>query len=247
MYGYASAFFLLARYFQRERLQPPPALRAIFTTAEPLFDFQREAIASAFRCPVSVEYGSRDGGLVAMECPAGGLHIFSEGMYVEIADADDAGRGEIVVSCLDSFAFPIIRYRTGDIGSLDSSPCPCGRALPKLRHVEGRRTDFLVAPDGRVLHALSAIYIVRDLPMVREFRIIQHEVDRVELQLVTDRALTEADRDTVRRQFSGLLGPQVHLDLLQVPSLSRSPSGKFRYVESRVAESFLTELIRGGR
>lgn len=247
MYGYASAFFLLARYFQRERVVPPPALRAIFTTAEPLFDFQREAIASAFRCPVSVEYGSRDGGLVAMECPSGGLHIFSEGMYVEIADADDAGRGEIVVSCLDSFAFPIIRYRTGDIGSLDCSPCPCGRALPKLRNVEGRRTDFLVTPDGRALHALSAIYIVRDLPIVREFRIIQHEIDRVEIQLVTDRPLTEADGDAVRRQFSGLLGARVHVDLLQVPSLPRSPSGKFRYVESRVSESFLTELIQGGR
>ena len=182
-----------------------------------------------------------------MECPAGGLHIFSEGMSVEIADADDAGRGEIVVTCLDSFAFPIIRYRTGDIGSLDSSPCPCGRALPKLRNVEGRRTDFLVTADGRALHALSAIYIVRDLPMVREFRIIQHEINRVEIQLVTDRSMTEEDGDAVRRQFNDLLGPKVHVELLQVSTLPRSLSGKFRYVESRVSESFLTELIQGGR
>lgn len=244
MYGYASAFYLLARYFQRERLVPPANTKAIFTTAEPLFDFQRDAIHSAFRCAVAVEYGSRDGGLVATECPSGGLHTFTEGMYVEIAEPDADGRGEIVVTCLDSFAFPIIRYRTGDIGALDPTPCPCGRGLTKLRNVDGRRTDFLVTPRGRVLHALSAIYVLRGLSMVREFRVVQEAIDRVVIHLVGDRPLTTPEKDGVRRQFEILLGSDVQLILLEVSSLPRSPSGKFRYVESKVSERLLSDLMR---
>lgn len=247
MYGYASAFVLLAGYIQREKLHSPTSLRAVFTTAEPLFDFQRTAVESVFGCPVSVEYGSRDGGLVALECPAGGLHIVSEGMYVEIADPDAEGRGEIVVTCLDSFVFPIIRYRTGDIGSFDPTPCPCGRGLPKLRSVEGRRTDFLVTPQGRVLHALSAIYVLRDLPVVREFRVIQEAIDRVVVQLVGDRPLTAVEKDGISRQFEALLGPEVRLVVLEMPFLPRSPSGKFRYVESRVSEDLLASLMNGDR
>jgi len=61
MYGYASALFLLAAYFERESLAPPSRLRAVFTTAEPLFDFQRKTIEAALGCPVGVEYGCRDG------------------------------------------------------------------------------------------------------------------------------------------------------------------------------------------
>ncbi|MGH7415893.1 MAG: phenylacetate--CoA ligase family protein, partial [Candidatus Rokuibacteriota bacterium] len=153
IYGYASACYLLASHLNRERVAPPSKLRAVFTTAEPLFDFQRKTIEDTFGCPVAVEYGCRDGGLVALECPSGGLHIFAESMHVEILNPDADGRGEIVLTNFDSFAFPIVRYRTGDVGSLDPTPCACGRALPKLRHLEGRTTDFLVTPSGRVIHA----------------------------------------------------------------------------------------------
>ena len=129
VYGYANAVYLLACYFQRERIPGPPELRVVFTTAEPLHVFQREAIQAAFGCHVAEEYGCRDGGLAAFECPQGGMHTFAEGSYLEIKDPDPDGRGEIVLTCLDSLAFPTIRYRTGDMGRLDPMPCACGRSL----------------------------------------------------------------------------------------------------------------------
>jgi phenylacetate-CoA ligase len=239
MYGYASALYLLASYFQRTHLPAPGELRAVFTTAEPLFSFQRAAIEASFGCRVGSEYGSRDGGLVAQECPEGGLHIFAEGMYVEVVDADSQGLGEIVVTCLDSLVFPIIRYRTGDVGSLDTTPCPCGRSLPKLRTVEGRQTDFLVTPDGRVLHALSVIYILRDMAPIREFKVLQDTLEQVTVQMVSERPLTVAEESNIRTRFATLLGPTVRLNLARLESMPPSPSGKYRYVESRVAGDIL--------
>jgi phenylacetate-CoA ligase len=243
MYGYASALYLLAGYFERESLPPPENLRAVFATAEPLFDFQRKTIEAALGCPVGVEYGCRDGGLVALECPEGGLHIAAEGMCVEILDPDADGRGEIVLTNLDSHAFPIIRYRTGDIGSLDPSPCPCGRGLPKLRGVEGRRTDFLVTPSGRVLHALSAIYILREMPAVREFRIVQEAIDHLVLHLVLRQPVGPAEEASLRAQFATRFGSDMRVDVLRVESIPRTASGKFRYVESRVAQPVLERLM----
>jgi phenylacetate-CoA ligase len=243
MYGYASALYLLAEYFERESLPPPRSLRAVFTTAEPLFDFQRKTIETALGCAVGVEYGCRDGGLVALECPDGGLHIAAEGMYVEILDPDAEGRGEIVLTNLDSHAFPIIRYRTGDIGSLDPSPCPCGRGLPKLRAVEGRQTDFLVTPGGRVLHALSAIYILREVPAIREFRIVQEAIDQLVVHVVLRQPIGPAEEASLCAQFASVFSTDMRVDIMRTDALPRTPSGKFRYVESRVAQAVLDRLM----
>jgi phenylacetate-CoA ligase len=243
MYGYASALYLLAGYFERESLPPPRSLRAVFTTAEPLFDFQRKTIETALGSAVGVEYGCRDGGLVALECPDGGLHIAAEGMYVEILDPDAEGRGEIVLTNLESNAFPIIRYRTGDVGSLDPSPCTCGRGLPKLRAVEGRQTDFLVTPDGRVLHALSAIYILREMWAIREFRIVQEAIDHLVLHVVLRQAIGPAEETSLRAQFAAVFGSDMRITIERTTSLRRTASGKFRYVESLVAQAALERFM----
>lgn len=246
MFGYASAFHLVARHFERERLDPPRGLKAVFTTAEPLFDFQRKAIETGLGCPVGTEYGCRDGGLVALECPSGGLHILAESMHVEILDPDAEGRGEIVLTNLDSRAFPIIRYRTGDIGALDPTPCPCGRSLPKLRGVEGRRTDFLVTPSGRVLHALSAIYILRDSPEVREFRVVQDAPDHLQVEIVPSGRFGEAEQAALRAQFVPTFGPDLRVSIEVRREIPRTAAGKFRYVESRIAPAILERLMQTG-
>lgn len=246
MFGYASAFHLVASHFQRERLDPPGGLKAVFTTAEPLFDFQRKTIEAALGCPVGVEYGCRDGGLVALECPSGGLHILAESMHVEILDPDVDGRGEIVLTNLDSRAFPILRYRTGDIGALDPTPCPCGRSLPKLRGVEGRRTDFLVTPSGRVLHALSAIYVLRDSRAVREFRVVQDAPDHLLVEIVPSGAFGEAEQAALRAQFVPAFGSDLRVSFEAREEISRTAAGKFRYVESRIAPAVLERLMQTG-
>ena len=66
--------------------------------------------------------------------------------------------------------FPFVRYRTGDMAVMDDRRCACGRGLPMLRELQGRTTDFVIAADGTVLHGLSLIYIVRDLPGIHAFR-----------------------------------------------------------------------------
>jgi phenylacetate-CoA ligase len=247
LYGYASAVYLLARYLGSVGWHSPRDLKAIFTTAEPLFDFQRQAIERAFDCRVATEYGSRDAGLTANECPAGSLHIPAEGILVEIDGAGPDGLGEIVVTNLYSPSMPIIRYRTGDLGRLDPAPCPCGRTLPRLKGVEGRRTDFLVTPDGRVLHALSVIYILRETPGLRDFRVIQEALDRVTAQVVPEGDLPADARERIVARMKRLLGRDVAVTVEPVAAIPAGPSGKFRYVVSQVAEEYVDRLLARAR
>jgi phenylacetate-CoA ligase len=235
MYGYASALHLLARRAIATGWRPPAGLRAVFTTAEPLFDFQRSAIAEAFGCAVATEYGARDAGLIANECPAGSLHVPAEGIVVEV-DAAPGQPGEIVVTNLYSAAFPLIRYRTGDVGCLEPAPCPCGRSLPRLRSVEGRLTDFLVTPDGRVLHALSVIYVLRDAPGVGRFRVVQRALDDVVVLVVPD-GRTRPDGAGLASRVERVLGRGVRVAVEEVAHIPVTGSGKFRHVVSEVAEA----------
>jgi phenylacetate-CoA ligase len=138
---------------------------------------------------------------------------------------------------------PTIRYRTGDIGRLDPTPCPCGRGLPKIHAVEGRLLDFLVTPRGRVLHPTSAMHIVREISEVRESRIVQEDVDHVVVQLVPVHRLTETVIESLREKFRILFGPEIRVDIVPVDEIPRPASGKFRPVESKVSRQLIEEML----
>lgn len=243
LYGYASALAYLADYMIKTGQTADSSWpKAVFATAEPLLPHQRQAIQDAFLCPAVVEYGARDAGLIAHECPEGRLHINAERMIVEI-DEDKSyaapGKGEIVITNLLSSAMPLIRYRTGDVGQLDSSECSCGRGLPLLSYVEGRQTDFLVTPSGRILHALAIIYPIREAPGVAEFQVVQENAGQVVIRLVSDSSFSDSACNTLIGKARLALGNEVSVEIERVSTIPRLPSGKFRYVVSAVAEKML--------
>ena len=185
-------------------------------------------------------YGGRDAGFIAHECPQGGMHITAEDIVVEIVDQQGVPlpggeAGEIVVTHLATAAFPFIRYRTGDVGVLDSKTCSCGRGLPLLKEIQGRSTDFLIAQNGTVMHGLALIYILRDLPQVRNFKIVQESLDLTRVLVVLAGGLGSELIDEIVRGFKARLGQEVEIVIEEVAEIPAEKSGKFRYVVSKVA------------
>ena len=240
--AYAHAMYVLTQYLAETGWTPPRGLRAIFTTAEMLFDFQREAITRTFGVPVGVEYGARDAGLMAYECPQRGLHVAAEGIVLEIEGAGPDGLGEIVVTNLHSAAMPIIRYRTGDMGQLDPDPCPCGRTLPRLKRLEGRRIDFLVAPDGRIMHPQAVVFILREVHPIREFQIVQEDLAHLRILIVPSEGFSEETRRAIQAKAERVMGAGVTVDVELTDAIARAPSGKHRFVISKIADRHLDGL-----
>jgi phenylacetate-CoA ligase len=240
LFGYPSAFAHIARHAQEHGIRLDNlGIKVAFVTSERLYDHQRELIQQVFGCPVANGYGGRDAGFIAHQCPAGGMHLTHEDLIIEIIDAE--GRtlppgesGEIVVTHLATKDFPFIRYRTGDIGTLDTQPCKCGRTLPLMKEVQGRSTDFLVAKNGTVMHGLSLIYIVRDLPGVRQFKIIQESLDLTRILLVTDPSFDMENLPNIQQGAKARLGDEVEVDVRLVDEIPPEKSGKYRYVVSKV-------------
>lgn len=241
LFGYPSAFAHIARHAQAQNVRLDDlGIKVAFVTSERLYDHQRELIQQVFNCPVANGYGGRDAGFIAHECPSGGMHLTHEDVVVEIIDPQGqvlphGESGEIVVTHLATRDFPFVRYRTGDIGALDTRMCDCGRTLPLLKDLQGRSTDFLVAQDGTVMHGLSLIYIVRDLAGVKQFKITQKSLDLTEILLVTDDRFDQRLLESIERGAKARLGETVTVDVRLVDDIPAEKSGKFRYVISHVA------------
>lgn len=240
LFGYPSSLSLIARHAARQGVSLSSlGIRVVFVTSERLYDEQRRVIESTFGCPVANGYGARDAGFIAHECPAGSLHVSAEHMVVETVRPDGsrtaAGEaGEIAVTHLCTPDFPLVRYRTGDVGVLSAEPCRCGRGLPVLQEVQGRSTDFVVAADGTVMHGLALIYTVRDLEGVEQFKITQQSLDRVDVQLVTSAAFAPDGEGRIVRDFKARLGAGVEVRVERVADIAPERSGKHRYVVSKV-------------
>ncbi|ADJ28632.1 phenylacetate--CoA ligase family protein [Nitrosococcus watsonii] len=240
LFGYPSALAHIARHaWKRNISMNDLGVRVAFVTAERLYEDQRRDIETVFQCRVANGYGGRDAGFIAHHCPAGSLHITAEDIVVELVD--QAGRwvaagepGEVVITHLATKEFPFIRYRTGDVAVFNDQPCSCGRSLPVLKEIQGRTTDFIVAADGTVMHGLALIYVLRDLPGIESFKIIQESKVEIRVLLVPVGEYNQAIEDGIRRGFQGRLGKEVRVNVEPVTEILPERSGKFRYVISHV-------------
>lgn len=249
LYGYAGSLALLSRHALTRGLAPgslgSPRLRAVFVTGEVLVEPDREAIASAFGAPVVIEYGCRDGGLLALGCPAGRLHIPQENVILELLD--DQGRpvapgeiGEVVVTHLETYAMPLIRYRTGDLARAwpaSGDHCECGVSLAALAEVRGRLTDQIVCRAGdqiRRMHALALIYVLREVDGIRQFRITQRSLDELDVDVVANARFSDNSERAILLGLRRRVGDDVVIRLSRRDHIPPTPSGKHACVVSHI-------------
>ena len=126
-------------------------VRLAIAGGEPWSESMREKLQKRTGIRVHNCYGASElYGPMFLECEKqNGLHIWADLCYMEILDENgepckDGERGEIVVTMLQKEAFPLIRYKIGDISALDWTPCSCGRTHPRLMRISGRTDDMLV-------------------------------------------------------------------------------------------------------
>jgi phenylacetate-CoA ligase len=242
LFGYPTS---IVRFVEHARLRGRrlnrTCLRAVFVTGEVCFAHDRAVISEFFGVPVADGYGSRDAGFIAHECPRGRMHITAENIVVEILEdgvpVPRGGCGEIVITHLDAYGMPFIRYRTGDIGRLVDGRCACGRGLPMMDVVQGRCTDFLYLPDGNVRHALSIIYPLREIPGVGRFRVVQGEDHGVCVEVVCSDPSARLTTEAVAKRLRPVLGHDLALDVRVVDQIQPNAAGKHCYVVSHVRQT----------
>jgi len=236
LFGYPSSIYLLCLHARKQgRDLTRSGIQVVFVTGEVFFPYQRELISQTLNCPVANGYGGRDSGFLAHECPQGGMHVMADAVLLELVGTDGlpvpmGEAGEIVVTDLYSRETPFIRYATGDFGVLSPRACPCGRPLPLLEKIEGRSTDIVLTPDGRFLHALSLIYVMREIEGIEQYKIIQRRTDSFQVQLVRNGEYRMESESKIREGLGRRLRSQLQVEFEYLSQFPPERSGKFRHV-----------------
>ena len=236
--AYTNALYTFARMLEARGIVPTQP-GSIVVGAEKLHDYQRATIERIFRCPVFETYGSREFMLIGAECEQhAGLHLTAEQLIVEVLD--DAGRptlhgeeGNLVITDLTNHGMPFIRYANGDRGIAGGASCPCGRGLPLLQAVTGRRLDVLTTPDGRSLPGEFFPHLLKELASVHQFQVIQEEPAAITVRLVAP-GWQERDEEWLRREVAATAGPLLRLDILRVDEIPLTAAGKLQVVVNRL-------------
>ena len=233
--AYTGALYELARYVDQQQVEVVSP-RSIIVGAEKLHDFQRETLERVFGAPVFETYGSREFMLIGAECDRhSGLHLSMENLLVEILDDDGqpvppGTEGNVVITDLFNYGMPFIRYVNGDRAIAGFGQCPCGRGLPLLRQVVGRRLDVLETADGRRIPGEFFPHLLKEFPAIRRFQVVQQDPSRITLKLVCDVEFTASERAMLVAELVQQAGTETEVVLEFVEEIPLTRAGKLQVV-----------------
>lgn len=248
MEAYPSTGYILALGLQQAGAKL--ALKAVFTSSEPLLDLQRELIEDRFGCRIFDYYGMSEAIMFAGECAKHeGLHHHAEMTVVEVLGPEgtpvaDGQVGRLVGTTLHNRAMPLIRYEVGDLTSRRPGECGCGRAHPLFSPVTTKAEDILVTPDGRLISPSLITHPLKPLKGLARSQFIQEDLRHITVKLVLEDRPQEEMIDSLVRGLKDRLGEEMQFDIKVVDDIPVGPTGKFRWIVSRVPIEH--KVLQGG-
>ncbi len=217
-------------------------IKAISTTAEVLQQFHRKKFEEVFGCKVFNQYGCGETNSIAFECNVHqGLHINSEHVIFELSkDKNNInnGSGQVIITDLDNYAMPFLRYQNGDISTLDKKLCSCGRELPLIKSIKGRQGDTIYSSDGTALHPEFFTHLLKESGFydnynVVKYQVVQESINKLIWNFVIDKKLKIRDKKILMRYIKEYL-PKMQVEFNIHDRIPNEKSGKFKYVKSKI-------------
>jgi phenylacetate-CoA ligase len=236
---YANAMHLIAKEAERTGVSAP-GLRAIQGTSEPLPPAMRERLTRVFDCEVFDKYGLRETNIVAHESPShDGMCIQAENVVVEFLRDDDTPceegeRGRVVLTTLNNFSMPLIRYETSDLAAALSGHCASGVNLPRMTSVAGRLQDLIVTPTGSSIDAYFFSYLFMRMDAVHWFQVVQRREDALLIRLVAPSGVAPEERAEIVERIHHHTGFPFRIEFDLLSRMPDSPTGKFRLCVSEL-------------
>ena len=237
-HGYPSALYLLAQEITRSGLNFPQP-EAVLLASEMVYDFQMEQIEMAFpKARFFAHYGCAERTILAGWCEHRRVyHVLPQYSLVEI----DSGTGEIVGTNLYNVENGFVRYRMTDAASgVETSPCPACRRpyVPIIGGIDGRQEDFIYSREKGWIPPAIVTYPLKGL---RDICGIQFQQDDPDTIIVNYFLRPGVSRDTIGGELKGiesglrrLVGASARLEFRQVDDIPRGPTGKFKWIVSKL-------------
>ena len=228
---YLSSVFELARFMDthgRTFSHPP---KAVIVTTTVLLEPVREYIQKILQTRVYNQYGSREVGVIACECPMqDGLHIFDFFQYLEIIDTDNSRNGEVIITNLRNYSMPLIRYQIGDTAREKTTICSCGQDSHILENITGRTTDHFLLKNGSKIDGLYFYLLFLFIHWIKKYRVIQRDYQSILCKIVPDGEIDNDELKVIEQKIKSVMGDTCEVHFEVVKDIKSSKSGKHRYV-----------------
>lgn len=244
LFGYASSLYVLAQAASDLGISDVKFNYAV-SWGDKMFPHYREKIGQAFGCKTLDTYGCTEGAMIGAECPSGRFHLTVNQCYIEIVD--DKGQpvpngelGKVLVTRLDNFAMPLIRYYLGDLAQLettDKQDCNCGRQSPLLKRVVGRDTDIVQTRSGKkmIVHFFTGIF--EHVPQIRQFKVVQENLDEIEIHFIPSPGFKKSVLLDVEAKIHNYLQETFPIRWIETSRIEPTKSGKPQIIQSFLKQS----------
>jgi phenylacetate-CoA ligase len=134
---------------------------------------------------------------------------------------------------LDNYGFPFIRYKIGDISSLSSRKCPCGRGLKLLENVDGRIWDVIIGINGNRI--IGSFWLVKNIDGIEQFQILQEEFGKIIIKLIINKLFTDIEKQKLFNRIYETCGQNMNVDIQFVDKIPLTEYGKRRFIISKIS------------
>ena len=229
------------------------SLKAGIFGAEPWTEDMRKAIEEKLNIKAHDVYGLSEimGPGVSFECEEqSGMHINEDHFIAEIIDPDtgevlpEGSTGELVFTTISKEGFPVIRYRTRDICSLEYSQCKCGRTFIRMNKPTGRSDDMLIIRGVNVFPSqIEEVLLKLGSDVTPNYQIVVDRVnntDTLEVQVEMSEVLFSDDvksiekiQNQIKEQLKSVLGLAAKVTLVSPKTIARSEGKAKRVIDNR--------------
>ena len=242
--GYASSLYVLAKIAKKNKTQMN--FKTAISWGDKLFEHYRKSIESTFETQVYETYASSEGFMIAAQKDLHYLYLMTTDVYVEIVDendeeVEDGKMGHLVITKLNNFSMPLIRYRIGDLAiKLPREKYPEHReyAYPLLQKVIGRDTDLIKTRSGKYMVVHSFTGIIEHYPEIKQYTVIQKDLDGIIIQYIADDGFDITVLDKIEWEIrKSLQEDRFYVKFEKVEYIAPTASGK-----PQIIQSFLEQI-----
>lgn len=247
--GYASSLYVIAQIAKKYSLQIK--FDKVISMGDKLFNHYKKLIEEVFETEVVEDYGCNEGIMVGQTKDNPYFYLYTPSMYLEILDeynntVPDGEMGRVVVTKLDGYAMPLIRYDTGDLAiKLPRSKYPLKRdfAFPLLEKVIGRNTDIIKTQDGKnlIVHTFTGIF--EFFPEIKQFQVIQDNIESITIRYIPGVQFDFSVIAKIQSKFIERTQSTILINWEEVENIEASKSGKPQLIINNLLAKSLADTL----
>jgi phenylacetate-CoA ligase len=238
--GYASSLYVIAKYAIEENIKVE--FKAAVSWGDKLFDHYKSTIYTAFGVNVCETYGSAEGLMMGGQKDLDNMYLMSSNVFIEIVDdkgndVKDGELGHVLVTNLNGYAMPLIRYRIGDLAiKMPQTEYPLIReyGFPLWKKIIGRDTDLVITESGKYLVVHSFTGVFEHIPEIKQFCVVQNSKKGITIQFIKGANLTEKILETAKRKLLSYINEPFNIEFEEVTTIPPTKSGKPQLIISNL-------------